>query len=67
MNGNRTIKVTDQNFYIVQKIKEEFNIDYDIKDTPTKSPKRNPDWVGGGAVANKIKEAKETSRKIEVQ
>ena len=32
MNGNRTIKVTDQNFYIVQKIKEEFNIDYDIKE-----------------------------------
>lgn len=44
-----------------------YGIDYDIKDTPTKSPKRNPDWVGGGAVASKIKEAKETSRKIEVQ
>ena len=32
MTGNRTIKVTDQSSYIVQIIKEYFNIDYDIKE-----------------------------------
>lgn len=44
-----------------------YGMDYKIKRTPTKSPKRNPDWVGGGKVAEKIKQAKETSRKIEVE
>lgn len=38
-----------------------YGIDYDIKETPTKSPKRNPDWVGGGASAEKIKKARKIS------
>lgn len=46
---------------------ERYGLDYPIKATPTKSPKRNPEWVGGGASAEKIKKAKEASRKIEVQ
>lgn len=41
---------------------EMYGIDYPVKRTPTKSPKRNPDWVGGGAYAKKIKEAKEASK-----
>lgn len=45
----------------------QYGLDYDISKTPTKNPKRNPDWVGGGKVAEKIKKAKETSRKIEVK
>lgn len=44
-----------------------YGMDYNISETPTKSPKRNAEWVGGGPVANKIKQAKEVSRKIEVQ
>lgn len=44
-----------------------YGMDYNIKKTPTKNPKRNPDWVGGGPVAEKIKKAQETSKKIEVQ
>ena len=28
-------------------------LDYEIKDTPTKTPQNNPDWVGGGANAKK--------------
>ena len=44
-----------------------YGMDFKIKETPTKSPKRNPDWVGGGKVAQKIKKAKEVSRKIEVK
>ena len=28
-----------------------YGMDYDIKPTPSKSPKKNPDWVGGGARA----------------
>ena len=44
-----------------------YGMDKDIKKTPTKSPKRNPEWVGGGPVAQKIKEAQEVSRKIEEQ
>lgn len=42
---------------------DRYGMDYDIKETPTKSPKRNPDWVGGGAAAEKIK----TARKISVE
>lgn len=45
----------------------QYGLDFDINETPTKSPKRNPDWVGGGKVAEKIKKAKEASRKIEVE
>ena len=44
-----------------------YGMDFDIKKTPTKTPKNNPDWVGGGAKAKEIKKARETSRKIEVQ
>lgn len=44
-----------------------YGMDLKIKKTPTKSPKRNPDWVGGGPVAEKIKKAQETSKKIEVK
>ena len=44
-----------------------YGMDFDIKKTPTKTPKNNPEWVGGGANAEKIKEARETSRKIEVK
>lgn len=46
---------------------DRYGMDFNIKETPTKNPKRNPDWVGGGAVAQKIKTARENSRKIEVQ
>lgn len=44
-----------------------YGMDRDIKKTPTKNPKRNPEWCGGGKVAAKIKQARENSRKIEVQ
>lgn len=37
--------------------------DYPVKATPSKSPKTNPEWVGGGVKAEKIKNA----RKITVQ
>ena len=43
-----------------------YGMDFKIKETPTKSPKRNPNWVGGGVVAQKIKDAREISRKIKV-
>lgn len=46
---------------------EHYGRDYNIKSTPTKTPKNNPEWVGGGASAQKIKEANEVSRKIEVK
>ena len=46
---------------------DRYGMDLNINRTPTKSPKRNPDWVGGGKVAEKIKKAKETSRKSEVK
>ena len=44
-----------------------YGMDIKIKKTPTKNPKQNPEWVGGGPVAGKIKKAKEVSRKIEVE
>lgn len=40
---------------------DRYGMDFDIMETPTKSPKKNPDWVGGGAVAEKIKKAKQIS------
>lgn len=46
---------------------ENYGRDYNIKSTPTKTPKSNPDWVGGGASAQKIKTAVEVSKKIEVK
>lgn len=46
---------------------DRYGMDFDIKETPTKTPKRNPDWVGGGVVAHKIKEANKVSKKIEVK
>ena len=46
---------------------DRYGMDLKISKTPTKSPKSNPDWVGGGRVAQKIKQAKEVSRKIEVK
>lgn len=46
---------------------ENYGRDYNIKSTPTKTPKSNPDWVGGGVVAFKLKQAKEVSKKIEVK
>lgn len=46
---------------------ERYGLDYPVKDMPQKTPKNNPEWVGGGVVAQKIKTARETSRKIEVQ
>lgn len=46
---------------------EKYGRDYNIKSTPTKNPKRNPNWVGGGVVSQKIKGAQEVSRKIEVK
>lgn len=44
-----------------------YGVDYPVKETPQRSPKSNPDWTGGGKVAEKLKQAKETSRRIEVQ
>ena len=44
-----------------------YGMDLKIKKTPTKTPKNNPEWVGGGPVAEKIKKANEVSRKIEVE
>ena len=32
IRGSKTIKVTEQNSYIVKEIQEKFNIDYDIKE-----------------------------------
>ena len=46
---------------------EHYGRDYKIKSTPTKSPKNNPEWVGGGVVAQKTKDANKVSRKIEVK
>lgn len=46
---------------------EKYGLDYDIKDTPQKTPKNNPEWVGGGAVAQKQKQANEVSKKIEIK
>lgn len=46
---------------------ERYGMDFDIKETPTKTPKRNPNWVGGGVMASKLKKAKEVSKKIEVK
>lgn len=46
---------------------EHYGRDYKIKSTPTKSPKNNPEWVGGGVVAQKVKDANKVSRKIEVK
>ena len=34
---------------------DRYGIDYDIKDTPQKTPKANPTWAGGGKNARKIK------------
>lgn len=44
-----------------------YGLDIDPQKTPTKSPKRNPNWVGGGPVAQKIKQARENSKGIEVE
>lgn len=46
---------------------EHYGRDYKIKSTPQKTPKKNPEWVGGGAVAQKTKDANKVSRKIEVK
>ena len=46
---------------------DRYGMDLKISKTPSKSPKRNPEWVGGGAVASKIKQARAVSRKIEVK
>lgn len=42
-----------------------YGMDIDITKNPNTSPKKNPNWVGGGKVAAKIKQAKEVSRKLE--
>lgn len=42
---------------------DRYGRDYPVKITPQKSPKTNPEWVGGGVKAEKIKNA----RKISVQ
>ena len=44
-----------------------YGLDYPIKETPSKSPKKNPDWVGGGVKAEKIKQAQSVSKKIRVE
>lgn len=44
-----------------------YGMDIDITKNPNTSPKKNPDWVGGGKAAAKIKQAKEVSRKLEVE
>lgn len=46
---------------------ERYGMDINIKETPTKTPKRNPEWVGGGTKAQKIKKAKEASNRIEIK
>lgn len=46
---------------------DRYGMDIDIKNTPSKNPKSNPDWVGGGKVAQKIKKAQQVSRKIVVE
>lgn len=46
---------------------DRYGMDQGIATMPQKDPRRNPDWTGGGPVAQKIKKAKEVSRKIEVQ
>lgn len=38
-----------------------YGMDIPAKKTPSKSPKKNPEWVGGGKVASKIKAAKKIS------
>lgn len=43
---------------------ERYGLDYNIKPTPSRTPKNNPEWVGGGAVAEKIKQAKKISVEI---
>lgn len=44
-----------------------YGMDIDITKNPNTSPKKNPNWVGGGKVAAKIKQAKEASRKLKVE
>lgn len=44
---------------------ERYGMDYNISKTPTKSPKRNPEWTGGGKMAGKLKEKRRL--KIEVE
>lgn len=44
-----------------------YGVDYPVKETPQRSPKANPEWVGGGRASEKIKQAKKASKKIEVQ
>ena len=44
-----------------------YGVDFPVKDTPQRTPKKNPDWVGGGAVAQKIKDAKKVSKRIEIK
>lgn len=44
-----------------------YGMDIDITKNPNTSPKKNPNWVGGGKVAAKIKQAKEASRRLEVE
>ena len=58
--GNTEEEIHD---YCIQR----YGIDFPIKETPQRSPKKNPDWAGGGVKAQKIKQARETSRRIEVQ
>lgn len=44
---------------------DRFGMDIKTEAMPQKSPKKNPNWVGGGKAAAKIKQAKEVSRKLE--
>lgn len=44
-----------------------YGMDVNINKTPSKNPKRNPDWVGGGKVSQKIKEARETSKRLRIK
>lgn len=46
---------------------DRYGVDFKMKEVPARSPKKNPEWVGGGPVAQKIKEAQEVSRKIKVE
>lgn len=44
---------------------DRYGMDFKISKTPTKTPKRNPMWTGGGRVAAKLKEKRRL--KIEVE
>lgn len=43
---------------------DRYGQDFKVKPTPQKTPKNNPEWVGGGTKAQKIREANAVSEEL---